>query len=87
MDSDKLKQIQDHARAIATLLYDETAPEQLTTLAGIEEAVRGQILEYVSPEIGLFLSRQPAARAVGELGNSKASWEKSPSPKTRLKHS
>jgi hypothetical protein len=36
MDTDKLKQIQGHARAIAALLYNETAPEQLTTLEGIE---------------------------------------------------
>ncbi|NJL57638.1 ISKra4 family transposase [bacterium] len=54
MDTDKLQQIQDHARAIAALLYPETAVEQLTTLEGIEEAVRGHILESVSPEIGGF---------------------------------
>jgi hypothetical protein len=39
MDTDKRQQIQEHARAIAALLYDETAPEQLTTLEGIEQAV------------------------------------------------
>jgi len=54
MDSDKLQQIQAHARAIAALLYDETSPEQLTTLEGIEAAVRGHILEHVSPQIGHF---------------------------------
>lgn len=31
MDAEKLQQIQAHARAIAALLYEETAPEQLTT--------------------------------------------------------
>lgn len=56
MDADKLQQIQAHARAIAALLYDETAPEQLTTLEGIEAAIRGHILEHVSPEIGLFIA-------------------------------
>lgn len=86
MDADKLQQIQAHARAIAALLYDETAAEQLTTFEGIEAAIRGQILEYVSPEIGLFLSPQPAAPAAGEADNSKASWEKSPSPKSRRRH-
>ena len=85
MDADKLQQIQAHARAIAALLYDETAPEQLRMLEGIEAAVRGHIREHVSPEIGHFLSPQPAARAVGEVGNSKASWEKSASLKTRQK--
>lgn len=87
MDTDKLQQIQAYARAIAALLYDETAPEQLTTLEGIETAVRGHILEHVSPEVGHFLSQPPAAPAVGEDGNSKASWEKSASVKTRQKSS
>lgn len=85
MDADKLQQIQAHARAIAALLYEETAAAQMTTLEGIEVAVRGHILEHVSPEIGLFLSQQPAAQAVGEPVNSKASLEKSLSPKTRQK--
>jgi hypothetical protein len=85
MDTDKLKQIQGHARAIAALLYNETAPEQLTTLEGIEAVVRGQILEHVSPEIGHFLSQPQAAQAVGEVGNSKASLAKSASPKTKQK--
>ena len=58
MDTDKKAQIQAHARAIAALLYEETDPEQIQTLAGIEEVVRGHILEHVSPEIGIFLLSQ-----------------------------
>jgi hypothetical protein len=61
MDTDKQAQIKAHALAIASLLYDETAPEQLETLEGIEEAVRSHILEHVSPEIGNFLLAQLAA--------------------------
>lgn len=87
MDADKLQQIQAHARAIAALLYDETAPEQLTTLEGIETAVRGHILEHVSPEVGHFLSQQQAAQAVDEDGNSKAFLGKSTSAKTKRKSS
>jgi hypothetical protein len=87
MDTDKLQQIQAHARAIAALLYDETAPEQLTTLEGIEQAVRGHILEHVSPEIGHFLSQQQAAQAVGGADNSKAFSEKSASVKSKRKSS
>lgn len=87
MDTDKLQQIQAHARAIAALVYDETAPEQLTTLEGIEQAVRGHILEHVSPEIGDFLSQQPVAPAVGEVGDSKASSEPSASVKSKRKSS
>lgn len=73
MDAAKLQQIQEYARAIAALLYDETAPEQLPTLEGSETALRGPILEHVSPEVGHFLSQRQAALAVGEDGNSKAS--------------
>jgi hypothetical protein len=61
MDSAKKTKIQAHAQAIAALLYEETDPEQVKTLAGIEEAVRGHLLEHVSPEIGNFLSQQAAA--------------------------
>ena len=87
MDTDKLQQIQAHARAIAALLYDETAPEQLTTLEGIEQAVRGHILEHVSPEIGDFLLQRQVGQTVGEVGNSKASSEPSASVKSKRKSS
>ncbi len=50
MKADKLTKIQEHANAIAELLYEETAPEQVKTLGGIEEAVRGHLLNYVNPE-------------------------------------
>lgn len=85
MDADKLQQIQAHARAIAALLYDETNPEELTTLEGIEAAVRGHLLEHVSPEVGNFLSQAQAAPAAGALDNSKASSAQSGSAKTRRK--
>lgn len=61
MDSDKQAKIKAHAREIAALLYEESDPEELQTLAGIETVVRSHILEQVSPEIGLFLSKQLAA--------------------------
>lgn len=75
MDTDKKAQIQAHARAIAALLYEETDPEQVNTLAGIEAVVRGHVLEHVSPEIGDFLLRQVAAQPVGENGASTASLD------------
>lgn len=73
MDADKKAQIQAHAQAIAALLYEETDPEQVKTLAGIEVAVRGHLLEHVSPEIGNFLSQQVAVQSVDGGGASTAS--------------
>jgi hypothetical protein len=75
MDAAKKAQIQAHARAIAALLYEETDPEQVKTLAGIETAVRSHLLEHVSPEIGNFLSQRVAAQPVDESAVSKASWD------------
>jgi hypothetical protein len=54
-------------------LYEETAPEQLTTLEGIEETVRGHILEHVSPQIGHFLSQQQLKRGRDGRDSSRAS--------------
>jgi len=85
MDNDRLQRIQAHAREIAALLYEETSPEQLKTLEGIETAVRGHILNHVSPEIGIFLSQQQAARAVVEPDKSKVFSERSLSPKAKQK--
>ena len=58
MDAEKKAQLQAHAQAIAALLYEETDPEQVKTLEGIEETVRDHFLEYVGPEIGFFYRNQ-----------------------------
>lgn len=70
MDTEKKAQIQAHARALAALLYEETDPEQVKTLVGIETAVRGHLLEHVGPEIGGFLLQQAAAPQVDESAAS-----------------
>jgi len=62
MDADKEAQIHTHARAIAALLYEETDPAAVKTLAGIKATVRRHLLEHVSPEIGNFLSKPGAAQ-------------------------
>ena len=75
MDAAKQAQIQAHAQAIAALLYEETDPEQVKTLAGIEAAVREHMLEHVSPEIGGFLLQQVVARPVDANARSTASLD------------
>lgn len=75
MDAAKKAEIQAHARAIAALLYEEADAEQVQILAGIEETVRAQLLEYVSPEIGVFLSKRAAAQPEDAPGSSAASSE------------
>jgi len=79
MTPEKASAIKAHAEAIATLLYEEADPEQLTTLAGIEKTVRDQVLEYVTPHIGVFLSARRQEQSQGGCGISKASLETCPS--------
>lgn len=75
MDSAKKAQIQAYAQAIAALLYEETDPEQVKTLAGIEEAVRAHVLEHVSPAIGNFLLQPVVARPADATAPSAASLD------------
>ena len=56
MTPEKVSAIKAHAEALASLLYEEASPEQLTTLAKIEKTVRDSVLEQVTPHIGVFLS-------------------------------
>ncbi len=55
MKQDKQERIKACLRELATLLYEEADKSQLTDLEDIEKTVRSQVLEYVSPEIALFL--------------------------------
>ncbi len=79
MTPEQQQALQEHVQAIAKILYDDTPTEQLTTLAGIEQAVRSQMQKHVMPEVGIFLSQLPQAQAQATNDELKASWENSPS--------
>jgi hypothetical protein len=55
-----------HLEAIAQILYDESNPEAMQTLEGIELTIREKIQAHVSPELGRFLSERLAARKAAE---------------------
>ena len=69
MNPEQQQALQEHIQAIAQILYDDTSPEQLTSLAGIEQAVRQHMQKHVMPAVGVFLSPQlpapPPATAAG----------------------
>lgn len=75
MDTAKAAQIKAHARELAKLLYDETAPEQLKNLEGIEIAIRDHFLEHIGPEIGSFFAKQRVKPTLDEAAPSAASSE------------
>ena len=65
-DSQKL---QAYLEAVAAILYQNSEPEKLKTLEGIEQAVRQQVLEHVSPKIGIFLSEKQQEQQQVEVEN------------------
>lgn len=58
MTPDQKREIEAHVQAIAKILYQEADPAKLETLAGIEETIRQQTLEYITPQMGFFLSKK-----------------------------
>jgi hypothetical protein len=58
MLSDNQKRIHDLARELGECLYQESEIKEFNGLGELEETVRGLTLKYVSPEIGIFLSKK-----------------------------
>lgn len=75
MDAAKEARFKALTEELAELLYSETDPEQVKTLAGIEEAIRGHLLERVGPELGVFLLQQAAAQRAAASASSTASLD------------
>ncbi len=65
MTQEDEEKLAEHTQGIAEILYrnaKEKNADNLKTLEGIELEVREQLLENVSPRIGIFLSRQAQER-------------------------
>ncbi len=58
MTPEEAQRLQACVQEMAAILYKNTPAEALTSLEGIEKAVRQQMLEHVSPEVGVFLSNK-----------------------------
>ncbi len=84
MTPEQQQDLQEHIKAISKILYDDTPPEQLTSLAGIEQAVRSQMQKHVMPQVGIFLSKLPQAQARAISDDLKASSESWPSLANKL---
>jgi hypothetical protein len=65
------KEIQEHSRAIAKILYKHTEPERLSNLGQIEAVVREGLQEQVMPEIGIFLLKMSQPKKEGIKEKSK----------------
>lgn len=83
MTPEELKTVQYHAQQIAKVLYANTDPADIQTLGGIETVVRQKILESVSPEIGVFLSKRSLKPQPEDPAPSKPPSDRSVSRKNK----
>ncbi len=51
-------ELKECLRRVSEILYNESDPERMENLEDIEKTVREQVIENVSPEIALFLSKR-----------------------------
>lgn len=57
MTPDDQQALTTYSREIAKILHRNAPQEAIQTLEGMEKTIRGQLLDYVSPEIAIFLSK------------------------------
>ena len=69
MTPEQQQALKEHLQAIAQILYQNSDPATMQTLEGIEMTVRQQIQTHVSPELGIFLSKQLQEHKPVNLGN------------------
>jgi len=75
MTPEQEQSLKTHLKAIAQILYDESDPEAMKTLEGMELTLRRQIQTHVSPELGSFLSKRSQERKQASQEASKVHWE------------
>ena len=71
MNQEEKERLEACLNEIGEILYNNTSREQVETLEAIETNVRKQILEYISPKIALFLSKNRQEQQKEENEKSK----------------
>ena len=86
MTPEEVKQVQFHAQQIAKILYSDTYLASIQTLDAIETVVRQKMLESVTPEIGVFLSKTSLKQQPEDPASSKQHSGRSRSQKNKLEN-
>ncbi|ELR98437.1 hypothetical protein GLO73106DRAFT_00038430 [Gloeocapsa sp. PCC 73106] len=63
MKPEQQEKLNYYVEKIAKILYQEAKDGQLQNLEAIEETIRAQTLEYITPQIGVFFSKKPQEQA------------------------
>lgn len=67
MTSEESERLQACIQEMSEILYRNTPADALTTLLTIEQTVRQQMLEQVSPKVGVFLSKRQRVQHKAKL--------------------
>jgi hypothetical protein len=66
MQPEQEQALKAHLQAIAKILYDDSDPDTMQTLEGIEMTVRQKIQAHVSPKLGNFLLQRLQQQPQGD---------------------
>lgn len=71
MKPEQSQQLKQHIDAIAQLLHADAQEKGMTmsSLGEIEQTVRSQLQQYVSPQLGIFLSTKTPQQTQDQDGN------------------
>ncbi len=75
MNAEDTERLQACVQELAVILYRNTPAESLTSLEGIEQSVRQHMLEQVSHQVGVFLSKRQRAQSEGNRDNSRVALD------------
>lgn len=71
LSKEEAQEVQAHIEKVSAILYKNTPPAQLTSLEGIEQAIRQHLLAHVSPQMAVFLLKKQQEQQQDEPGTSK----------------
>jgi hypothetical protein len=69
MTPEELQKVNEYSKEIAKILYADTDPETLDSLDAIERVVRQKMLEHVTPQVGVFLSKRAQTPSQAGFGD------------------
>ena len=75
MTPSERKRLEACLTEVSQILYNNSDTESITTLEDIETVVREKVLENVSPQIALFLSKEKQKREREDNEKLKVVWD------------
>ena len=75
MTPSERKRLEACLTEVSEILYNNSDTESITTLEDIETVVREKVLENVSPQIALFLSKEKQKREREDNEKLKVVWD------------